>query len=104
MRLKVSNVCQLSDKTYPVTQTVNGVTFTNNDDGSVTVNGTAPTTKPASINMPDVKVNPGDKILMFSGYDISGLKSAFVYVSQINVHHKWIADLGYPLYRLEFPS
>lgn len=40
--IKVSNVCQLLDKSkYPATQTVNGVTFTNNGDGSITVNGTA---------------------------------------------------------------
>ena len=42
MRLKVSNVCQLFDKaTYPATQTNKGVTFTNNSDGTITVNGTA---------------------------------------------------------------
>lgn len=97
MRLKVSNVCQLYDKTYPVTQTKNGVTFTNNGDGSVTVNGTAPTTGPVMIYaLSHIKVNPGDKILMFSGYDISGLKSAFVYISQLNANGKWIADLGHP--------
>ena len=39
---KVSNVCQLLDKSkYPATTTINGVTFTNNGDGSITVNGTA---------------------------------------------------------------
>ena len=39
--IKVSNVCQLLDKSkYPATQTINGVTFTNNGDGSYTVNGT----------------------------------------------------------------
>lgn len=41
-RYKVSNVCQLLDKSkYPATQTINGVTFTNNGDGTITVNGTA---------------------------------------------------------------
>ena len=41
MRLKVSNVCQLLDKTkFSATQTTNGVTFTNNGDGTITVNGT----------------------------------------------------------------
>ena len=40
--IKVSNVCQLLDKSkFPVTQTINGVTFTNNEDGTITVNGTA---------------------------------------------------------------
>ena len=40
-RYKVSDVCQLVDKSkYPATQTVNGITFTNNGDGSYTANGT----------------------------------------------------------------
>ena len=39
---KVSDVCQLLDKRrYSATKTVNGVTFTNNGDGTFTVNGTA---------------------------------------------------------------
>ena len=39
---KVSNVCQLLDKSkYPATRTINGVTFTNNGDGTITANGTA---------------------------------------------------------------
>lgn len=42
MKLKVSNVCQLFNKAiYPATQTNKGVTFTNNGDGTITVNGTA---------------------------------------------------------------
>ena len=94
MRLKVSNVCQLYDKTYLATQTVNGVTFTNNGDGSVTVNGTASNTATAEGEF--LRVNPGDIILMFSGYDIIGLKTAYVYCSQWDENKKWIADLGYP--------
>lgn len=40
--IKVSDVCQLLDKSkYPATQTIYGVTFTNNGDGTITVNGTA---------------------------------------------------------------
>lgn len=40
--IKVSNVCQLLDKSkYNPSQTINGVTFTNNGDGTITVNGTA---------------------------------------------------------------
>lgn len=38
---KTTKMVQLLDKsTFPATQTVNGVTFTNNGDGSITVNGT----------------------------------------------------------------
>ena len=40
--IKVSNVCQLLDKSkYYPTQTNSGITFTNNGDGTITVNGTA---------------------------------------------------------------
>lgn len=40
--MKVSEVCQLIDKNkIPTTRTISGVTFTNNGDGSVTVNGTS---------------------------------------------------------------
>lgn len=40
--MKVSDVCQLVDKNkIPTTRTISGVTFTNNGDGSVTVNGTS---------------------------------------------------------------
>ena len=39
--IKVSDICQLLDKSkYPATQTANGITFTNNGDGSYTANGT----------------------------------------------------------------
>lgn len=40
--LKVSDVCQLLDKReYPETTTVNGVTYTNNGDGTFTISGSA---------------------------------------------------------------
>lgn len=41
MRLKVSNVCQLLDKSTFWGTTRNGVTVTNNGDGTLTINGTA---------------------------------------------------------------
>lgn len=41
MRLKVSNVCQLLDKSkFPATQTKQGVTYTNDGNGIITLNGT----------------------------------------------------------------
>ena len=41
MRLKVSNVCQLLDKSkYPETQTKQGITYTNDGNGIITINGT----------------------------------------------------------------
>ena len=43
--LKVSDVCQLLDKSkYPATKTVNGVTYTNNGDGTFTISGSATAT------------------------------------------------------------
>lgn len=40
--MKVSDVCQLVDKSkIPTTRTISGVTFTNNGDGSVTIDGTS---------------------------------------------------------------
>ena len=46
-RYKVSDYCQLLDKReYPATQTVAGVTFTNNGDGTITLNGTATARRP----------------------------------------------------------
>lgn len=40
--VKVSDMCQLLDKSkFSATQTINGVTFTNNGDGTITVNGTS---------------------------------------------------------------
>ena len=42
MRLKVSNVCQVFNKEeFIATTTRDGITFTNNGDGSFTINGTA---------------------------------------------------------------
>lgn len=43
--LKVSDVCQLLDKSkYPATQTVNGVAYANNGDGTFTISGSATNT------------------------------------------------------------
>lgn len=63
--IKVSNVCQLLGKSkFLATQTINGVTFTNNGDGTITVNGTA--TKSSSIGTEIKNWTPiiGHKILV----------------------------------------
>lgn len=50
--LKASDYCQLLDKSkYPATTTSSGVTFTNNGDGTITVNGTAGSTVNANLNV-----------------------------------------------------
>lgn len=64
--LKVSDVCQLLNKSkYLATSTVNGVTYTNNGDGIVTVNGTA--TANATFNLiykADLLTTIGHKYLL----------------------------------------
>lgn len=55
---KVSDYCQLLDKSkYPATQTINGVTFTNNGDGTITANGTAASTISVSLSLLNVTIN-----------------------------------------------
>ncbi len=64
--IKVSNVCQLLDKSkFPATQTVNGVTFTNNVDGTITANGTS--NAEARLDF----VSHSGTTLLFSGLDAS---------------------------------
>lgn len=65
MRLKVSNVCQLLDKSkFPANITEKGITFTNNGDGTITANGTG-TENYASYNIIKIPRPPiGHKILV----------------------------------------
>lgn len=65
MRLKVSNVCQLLDKSkYPANITEKGITFTNNGDGTITANGTG-TENYASYDIIKIPRPPiGHKILV----------------------------------------
>lgn len=74
---KVSDYCQLVDKrNFPETQTVYGVTFTNNGDGSITVNGTSTNQYYSSINL-EVEIDklvPGHTyIFTLSTSNINGL-------------------------------
>ena len=51
--IKVSDICQLLDKSkFPATHTDQGVTFTNNGDGTVTVNGTSTSTYYSAYHIP----------------------------------------------------
>ena len=63
--IKVSNVCQLLDKSkFPATLTEDGVTFTNNGDGTITANGTS-TKNYAAYNIIKIPRPPiGHKILV----------------------------------------
>nr|DAD82673.1 MAG TPA: hypothetical protein [Siphoviridae sp. ctrpg19] len=63
--IKVSNVCQVLNKSkFPVTQTINDVTFTNNGDGTITANGTA--SAEAQLDL----VSHSGETLSFSGLDV----------------------------------
>lgn len=71
--LKVSDVCQLLDKSkYPATQTVNGVTFTNNGDGSWAISGTATSRTVFLFLDANVsgKLSKGDKICLSNPLNI----------------------------------
>lgn len=55
--IKVSDICQLLDKSkFPATYIDQGVTYTNNGDGTVTVNGTSTSTYYSNYQIPiDIK-------------------------------------------------
>lgn len=63
--IKVSNVCQVLNKSkFPATQTINGITFTNNEDGTITANGTA--SADAQLDL----VSHLGETISFSGLDV----------------------------------
>lgn len=68
---KTAKMVQLFDKSViPATKTVNGITFTNNNDGSVTINGTA-TAEAYIIIVARDKVTNGNKVLYGSEQNTS---------------------------------
>ena len=68
-RYKASDVCQLLDKSkYPATKTSNGITWTNNGDGTITADGTA-TGGNSILNVQDsIAVVAGHKYLVSTDY------------------------------------
>ena len=68
LKYKVSNFCQLMDKSkYPATRVVAGITFTNNGDGSFTMTGTKTGNAQLEICVADIK--KGHKYLGTTGTD-----------------------------------
>lgn len=68
LRYKVSDFCQLMDKSkYPATRVVAGITFTNNGDGSFTMTGTKTGNAQLEICVADIK--KGHKYLGTTGTD-----------------------------------
>lgn len=72
---------QLLDKSkYPATTTTNGVTFTNNGDGSITVNGTAGSTANIWHRLKnDTEIPVGHKVLISGGVTGAGWSSYLFY-------------------------
>ena len=86
--LKVSDVCQLLDKSkYPATQTIIGVTFTNNGDGTITANGTA--TKRATFDLGNTPVVEGHTYLLTG---VAGSTSAYFLNSYFVSSTEWLKD------------
>lgn len=84
--LKIADVCQLLNKTnYPATQTVNGVTFTNNGDGTITVNGTA--TADTELLLGTLPVNKEHKLLL-SGCPTGGSANTYNCYAQDNQKYR----------------
>ena len=91
--LKASNVCQLLDKSkYPATQTVNGVTFTNNSDGSITVNGTATSTAFFLLFKYSDSLMPKHKYLL-SGSPNNASDNAYIQCYD-DTNFQWLRDTG----------
>lgn len=89
------NVCGKNLISYPykeTTKTVNGITFTDNGDGSVTVNGTATKTTnfgltPILSTEHDIALTlDTDKIYTISGCPVGGGKSTYF------IHTNWFLD------------
>lgn len=95
--LKVSDVCQLLDKSkYPATQTVNGVTFTNNGDGTITVNSLNITANAFLQLLPSyIDAKKGHKYCALSGTNRDG---GYFYVDILNENGAWVSDIVDNLY------
>lgn len=86
---KVSDVCQLLDKSkYPATNTTHGITFTNNGDGTITVNGET-SDKRASYFMNTVPATEGH-IYLLTG--VAGSTSKFFLNSFFATNTSWLKD------------
>lgn len=91
--LKVSDVCQLLDKSkYLATQTASGVTFTNNADGTITANGTASSNIFLDIIFYWLELSTDRKYLLIGCPSGGGSDKYFLYVN--NGCALWNYDIG----------
>lgn len=84
---KVGEVCQLLDKSkYEQTKIVNGITFTNNGDGTIIANGTAEGEAAEFFLLRNTRVgNKTHKFLLSSGAELSGYRFIAMNDGQLNV-------------------
>ena len=95
--IKVSNVCQLLDKRkYFPTQTINGVTFTNNGNGTITVNGTATGRTVFRFVFDRVIISKGAKLRFNNALDVEAYNKFWVEVKlqYTDGTDKYIADVS----------
>lgn len=96
--LKVSDVCQLLDKSkYPATTTVNGVTYTNNGDGTITVNSLNITANAFYHLSPysNIATKKGHKYCALAGANTDG---GYCYVDVLNKNGAWVSEIVDDLY------
>ena len=95
--LKVSDVCQLLDKSkYPGTRTIDGVTFTNNGDGTITVNSLNITANAYLQLLPSyIDAKKGHKYCALSGTNRDG---GYFYVDILNENGAWVSAIVDYLY------
>lgn len=80
---KVSEYCQLVDKRkFPETTTTNGITFTNNGDGTITANGTAIKNTYFTILSADLELSTHKKYLLTGCPSGGSSYTYFLYVDK----------------------
>lgn len=90
---KTNKIVQLLDKSkYPATTTSNGVTFTNNGDGSITVNGTASAISGYKLIDYQRTLVVGHKYLI-SGAPIDASSNAYLQCYD-DTNYEWLRDVG----------
>ena len=98
--LKVSDVCQLLDKSqYPATTTINGVTFTNNGDGTITVNSLN-ITDHAFLQLapyPYIATKKGHKYYVSSG---TNKDAGYFYVDLLDENGTGLKEIGDSLFTI----
>lgn len=88
--LKVSDICQLLDKReYPETQTINGVTFTNNGDGTITVNSLNITSRAFFDIRINIAAKKGHKYCTLSGANTDG---GYLYTQMNNEKGEYVDE------------